>query len=931
MRSPKAWLSSVWDVRAGEGVAVILAFFVLLLMISAHTILETTRDALLLTKLPAGELGLVYIAVAVFALPAAGLAGRAAVRFGPRNALAGTLVMATALSVVFFVLPSTRPSVVALYIGTALIATTAVPQFWTLLGAGLTLAQARRLFAPISSAGVLGGVLGSATAALALPWIHVKGLLLSAGGIFLAAAGVVAFFPISERAGTGESRQSSVRISMAEVRREPFVLRLALVVAVATAAVLAVDYFFKWTIARSVPSAHIASFLARFYLGLNVVSVLVQLFVGAALVRRVGLAAALVVTPMFLVFGAFGALVFGGTMVAVLAMKAVDGSLRYSIHRITTELLYLPLGPGLRERAKPVIDGAVVRGTQAVTAAFLLALGATSFLSPRGFALIVVILGIAWAAIAFAIRGPYLDLLRGAVSYGVSDRRDGSDPLDLTSAEVLVGFLASGDPHEVIAAMNTLVRRGHERLLPALILYHQDEQVLQRSLEILGGSDRMDWFPLAHKLLDHPSETLRMSVARALARHGQLDIEKLAGDSSSRVQGYAALAIALHDHSPDVLRDARIASTLARPGQDGDEARLGLLAAVADAPVDEPLYDLLFELTKRAPAPVPTEWTELLARAAAVHGDVRLVPVLIRDLTVRKTREAVNEALAALGQPAFDLVSRALGETAIARRLRVHLPNALAAFRNKSAAERLLETVETETDGVVRYKSIRALGRVVARSNVRLNRQRVEKLARANLVEYLQILGCRVALETGARGGDPDSGGIVGMTGRLLRGLLDDKLRHSLERAFRLLKIANPREDIRRIYIACQSNDLRARATAGELLDALFTRRDEQSLRELLRLVVDDTAHEARVLRSIPFVSRPPPRTHDDAVLLLIEDHDLGVAALAALYATSLGSPSLRTAAQAAQARRHELEQTSERLFHRGQPTLASDEVAYGR
>jgi hypothetical protein len=238
--------------------------------------------------------------------------------------------------------------------------------------------------------------------------------------------------------------------------------------------------------------------------------------------------------------------------------------------------------------------------------------------------------------------------------------------------------------------------------------------------------------------------------------------------------------------------------------------------------------------------------------------------------------------------------------------------------------------VEKETDGVVRYKLIRALGRVVTRANVRLNRQRVEKLAHANLVEYLQILGRRVALETGEKEARPDDGRIAAMTGKLLRGLLDDKLRHSLERAFRLLKVANPREDIRRIYIASWSNDPRARATAGELLDALFTRRDERSLRALLRLVVDDVSPPERVARSIPFMSPAPSPTHDAALLQLIDDHDLGVAALAALYASSVGSPALMGAAEAAQARRGEIQRTAARFFEPPKPIRASDGVAYG-
>ena len=52
MRGARAWLSKYWDIRAGEGRLVIFSFVTLLLIVSAHTVLETARDALLLTRLP---------------------------------------------------------------------------------------------------------------------------------------------------------------------------------------------------------------------------------------------------------------------------------------------------------------------------------------------------------------------------------------------------------------------------------------------------------------------------------------------------------------------------------------------------------------------------------------------------------------------------------------------------------------------------------------------------------------------------------------------------------------------------------------------------------------------------------------------------------------------------------------------------------------
>lgn len=386
MRGPRAWLSRYWDIRPGEGKLLALAFATLLLIVSAYTVLETARDALLLTRFHPRELGLVYIAVAAVVLPSAAVAARAAQIFGARFALTGALFLSAVVVVAFFASGATQAAVIGLYVATGTIGAIVMPQFWTLIGAELTTAQGRRLVAPITSAGVIGGVLGSSAAAAALLVLRVKALLLISALGFLLSAAAVVLIPLRERPPPAPTSRPTVTTSMGALRKEPFLIRVALIVAASTATLVALDYFFKWTVARTVPREQVGLFVARYYAVLNVASLVLQLVISSALVRRMGLAAALLVVPVLLVFGAAGALVAGGALVSVLLLKGIDGSLRYSVHRVTAELLYLPVPPDLRARAKPLIDSVLVRIVQAGTAAVLFGLGGAGFLSPRLFA-----------------------------------------------------------------------------------------------------------------------------------------------------------------------------------------------------------------------------------------------------------------------------------------------------------------------------------------------------------------------------------------------------------------------------------------------------------------------------------------------------------------------------------------------------------------
>jgi AAA family ATP:ADP antiporter len=860
-----------------------------MLLITAHTALETARDALVLTRLPARELGIVYVAVALCVIPAVWLASRAAVRFGPQWALGGGLVTASALLVTLFALPINRATSVAVYVTSGLIGAVLVPLYWNVLASIFNVAQARRLLGIVGAAGVLGGALGSTAAATLLFVVQTRALLLVSAALLLITVPVLLWMPATERAppprptGVLPSRRDA-----ADLREEPFLRRIALLVVVSTAAALFLDYFFKWTVARTVPHDEIARFVARYYAALNGLSVLAQIFVTGALVRRVGVAKTMVVTPLLLMLGAVGALVASGGLVVVLAVKALDGTLRNSVHRVTTELIYLPVPPGFRARAKPFIDGALARLTQAVAGLLLLGLASANYLSSWLLAAIVVAATMAWLAVAVTARGPYLELLRHAVMGDAVAPVD-LDPIDLESAETLVELLAHPERLVVLGAMNALARRGRERLIPALILLHEDDVVRVRALGIFGSSSREDWIARARGLLTGSGEAVRTAAARALAMHGRLDAKDLALDADPHLHAYAALRLSLASSEGDPVDDPTVAELLDRPGAQGEDGRLGLLAVIVDEKRTERLSRVLTALATRAGT--SRAWTEGLARAAASQQATGLIPLLVTRLALPDTREILSTALVSFGRPAMDEVWGALLDPLRERRLRAHLPNTLARFGTRLAAELLLQCVETERDGLVRYKAIRGLGRITADPSIRMDRARVERIAYANLVEHFRLLGLRAAFTALPTRVPEDAVGPT-TTQFLLVGLLDDKLRQSLERTFRLLKVAHPREDFHRVQMASQSKDSRLRANAGEFLSALLRRSDQDPLRELFLVLVDDLSMAERLARGSALLGAKPPATSKAAVERLMGDADAALAALATLHAASVaGKP----------------------------------------
>jgi AAA family ATP:ADP antiporter len=937
----RSFLTQLFDAREGELRLVLQAFATLFLVIAGHTTLETARDAIFLQKLPPSELNIVYVVLAGVTLVTTAASTALASRFGRRNALIASLVAAAYVTTVFYFLTMTPRVALALYVFSGLLGAMLTPQFWMLAAQLFTVSQGRRLFGPIASGGVLGAIAGAATAAMLLRTSSVASLMPVAAALFALTAllltGVeVGVEPVStprpsltERAPAASPPTSipppavsrgpdpHAAAGARKTRRalfveNPYLAYVAGLVVLSTAAVLTIDYLFKATAARMVPAASLGEFFARYYAVMNGLSLIVQVALAGRLVRRAGVLGAVAVTPFLLFAGGLSAIFGGGIFFVVLALKGIDGSLRYSLNRVATELLYLPLPADVRDRGKGFIDSVLARAAQAVMAVVLYALAMHHLAHAHLLALLVAVLSAGWLAIALGIRRAYLDLFRRALAAGHIGPETEIPELDLPSAEALVESMASPDPVTVTASMEVLVQHRRAKLIPALILYHDSPDVVVRALEILSASARTDWTPLAIKLLSHASEEVRIAAVRALARKGRTEaLERATSDPSTRVHAYAAFHLARREAGDDLAEHPLVAVIMKLPGIFGDESRRGLLDAITDAP-DERATTLLLALAERPEIADDEGAMEQIARAMTTLKSPRFVPLGVGRLAKRVGRDAMRDALVATGEPALEALENALRDEHAERRIRLHAPQTLARFRSQRVADFLLERLESEPDGFVRFKVLRALGQLVAGTDVRTSRRRVETQALRNLEEYLRMLSFRAALGRGKPSTDDDAGS-------LLRGLIDDKVSQALARAFRLLKIAHKREDIHRAHRAALSNEPRERANAGEFLDALLARRDQQPLREILRVVVDEASDAERVARASSLMS-VHVRTEEEALAVLIDDRDETLAALAACHAVGLGVPGLREAVAQARARRPSLTATTAHLF--GPPAL---------
>lgn len=906
-----AAITRIVDLREGEARPALLTGLVLALLVGAHTILETARDALFLSKLPPEQLTFVYVALAVLSLFAASLSSAFARRFGRRTALVFSLLASAWCVAVVWLRPPTPSLVFGFYILSGVLGTVLTLQFWMFAAELFTVAQGKRLFGPIAAGGVVGATAGASLAAALMRAAPVSLLLMMGAALFIVTAAVLASVSSDEVRGSPGGGGAGGALGWVKdvgvVVKDGYVRRLAAMTGLGTAAILVVDYLFKSVAAKEIPKEELGSFFATYYAAQNGVSLIVQVFVAGLVVRRFGVANALLGLPSLIVVSGAGAVLAGQNLGVAIAGKASDGALRHSLHRVSSELLYLPLPTDLRDKAKPVIDTVFGRGVQAITAAGILGLASLGLATPRVLGGVIVVLALGWGFSALVVRKPYVDLFRKALSLGELDAGDRGGELDLPAVEALMESLSSRDEERVLAALDVLTDSKRTRLVPGLILYHESPKVLERALTVIPAPGRKDWIPLAERLLGHEQHNVRAAAVRALAAAGVTDaVEKGLTDANEVVRAYAAFFL-VHGradaHEP--IGDRRIVNILDAGGEDGVRARSALLGVIGDhgdARWTEVVDEALSRDRKKG--------LDAALAAAAIErvGDLKFIPYLVSRLGSREGRPAVREALVALGKPAFDALVAALREPRTEGRIRLHLPRTLSRFVTQEAVDVLTERLRTEENGAVRFKILRGLGRLAtdartARSSLRFDRAAFETETLRNLVEHLRLVGLRLALDRGDELAPLESTS----PGSVLAGLLDDKIRQSLERAFRCLHVAHRHEDIHAVYAALRSRDKRARANALEFLDALTI--GVAGVRDLLRIVVDDLPPAERVRRAGDLVPTSPPTTAFEAIRRLLDEREILIAALAGFHALDLGRLDLRDDVQRVFDERPELRQ----------------------
>lgn len=411
--------------RPGEGRGVVLFFAYALLMMVSYYILKTIREPMLLTGPSAAIKSYAYAATAgvlLIIIPLYGLV----FRHTGKQQLTRYVTVFFLVNLLLFYLAGRAGLDIAFayYVWVGVFGLMITAQFWGFAADSYNVKSGQRLFPVIMIGATLGGLLA--------PWL--SGVLFSTVGpwrLMLVATALLALTlpfvgwsraavpPGSRGIGpiAGEREHGGAFGGITLVLTDRYLFLLALMIILLNWVNTTGEYILAELAVRHadaqlaagrdiVRADFLAGFYGDFFFTVNLITLLLQVFLVARVIRWIGVGWAILVLPLITLAG-YGLVAFIPVFTLIRVFKIIENSTDYSLMNTARHALYLPLTAAQKYEGKTTIEAFFWRfGDLLQAGAIYVGLNWLHF-DIREFAMLNVALSAAWLVVAWQLSRQY--------------------------------------------------------------------------------------------------------------------------------------------------------------------------------------------------------------------------------------------------------------------------------------------------------------------------------------------------------------------------------------------------------------------------------------------------------------------------------------------------------------------------------------------
>jgi AAA family ATP:ADP antiporter len=407
--------------RPGEGRSVMIFFSYALLMMLSYYILKTVREPLLLSGTTAELKSYAYAVTALLLLFLVPVYGALFRRCTSQQLTRYVTVFFLLNLLLFYLLGRAGIDIgFAYYVWVGIFSVMITAQFWAFAADSFNVKSGQRVFPVIMVGATLGGLVAPALSGLLFSHIGPWPLLLLAMGLLALTIPCVSWSQSAIPPGSNSQQQRSNKpehdgfwggISLVLTDRYLFLIALLIILLnwVNTSGEYILAELVLLHAEQQVAAnpglekaAIIAGFYGSFFSIVSLLTLLLQVFVVARVLRWIGVRGAVLVLPIVALIG-YGMMVFIPIFSIIRVVKLFENATDYSLMNTTRHALYLPLSPAKKYEGKTTIEAFFWRfGDLAQALAVYVGLHWFNF-GVAQFALVNMALSLVWLGVAVAL------------------------------------------------------------------------------------------------------------------------------------------------------------------------------------------------------------------------------------------------------------------------------------------------------------------------------------------------------------------------------------------------------------------------------------------------------------------------------------------------------------------------------------------------
>jgi len=415
------FLSLFTEVRAGEGITVIMLTFNIFIILMAYYIAKVVREALILSEGSAELKSYLSAAMVLLLVGAVRLYAWLAGKYPRKRLINNVNIFFSVCLVAFYLLMQVGvPLSVVFFLWVGIFNVMVVAQFWSFANDIYTPENGKRLFALVAFGASSGAVAGSYLPIKFIPVFGVNQLLLLSGALLLFSLLLTNFVDAREKnRPTAPQAEIEKPVGKEGAFKLLFNNNYLLMIGILVLLLNWVNTTGEYILGRAVketadhiaaagsvadfsPKEFIGQFYANFYTAFNVAGLLTQLFLVSRILKYLGIRVAIMILPV-IALGGYVLLALYPVLNIIRLAKIAENSTDYSLNNTVRHALFLPTSREEKYKAKQVTDSFFHRAGDVLSAA-LVFVGVNWFLfDTKSFALVNLALVSIWLFLAFRI------------------------------------------------------------------------------------------------------------------------------------------------------------------------------------------------------------------------------------------------------------------------------------------------------------------------------------------------------------------------------------------------------------------------------------------------------------------------------------------------------------------------------------------------